>query len=1015
MATLMSLCINAQIKIMEPAPKRVMATISHASATSSETPMKALPSLRGSKRIGQYITDEYSDKGGGYSFSQYVSNLPAFVRVATLIPATHYSKLKNVAVKSVRFAMAQDCEVKSVTVYTVKIVDDDYAFTEVATQPFAEGVAKKGWNTVTLSSPVAIPEDSYGILLAYDYKQTADNYPISALGVSGECSTLAYLNGSQGEAFYNFSSIMLSMQANVECDPLPAYDVVLSNFEISNSVFMAGTELEYAFTYENYGSNNLHSLNALLKIDGTTIDTLHINNVSSIPTDYYSKTRLPENISRGNHTVSVELYNVETLPGTFITPTVGLDDDVVSLSFNAYMKEDVMERQFHLIEELTSNSCTYCPRGSEFIETMQELRKNIAVVCIHGNQSTLDPFNTDECEKLNEYFHMEGWPSGVFNRLYFSGEGITPSIVYDARDYRYVAEELLLRMDQYSEPTFATIDIQQELNSDSTEIVITVSGEGGVAAKDLLKDYSLTVYLTEDSLVYRQNDNGNWIRNYVHNNVLRDVVTAVNGDDINWKNNSEYENTFTLKLDEEWIVKNMSIVALISKRQPLKESDVRNMGVSNAYRIFIAERGNGAGGDEPEPIEKVERDMQISTISSTYMLQGEGMSSDGHYIVGMNIGDFHPFVWDREANTIALRKDIGEESNYSSASLDGTAVGQERVNEAIRRAIVTTPDGTTTQLRDNGGAKTSDSYAHDITDDGKTICGWYFMFDNSGSETIYQITPCIWQNLRCKDLPMPSEREAGFPVNGAAARSMTPDGKIIGGYVRDDMSKDPAIIWRLDENGNYQYDFIAKEYFEPDAENPKKPYSSFHLADSRQAISPNGEWVSIGLVPSTSDEPYAARYNLNTKQMEILKGTEFFEPTGIANDGTQLLYTAMGDGILGRVGYVWPAGDDEAICLDDIFAVTKDVPKFAANIPVGFTADSKYIMGFGMTPRPEMKVFTYFFNWEEYKSAVNGIDNVTLSGNSPRNGRIYTIDGKQVRSTSVPGLYIVDGKKLQKK
>lgn len=1007
---MMSLCINAQININEPAPKRVMATITNATATSSMTPMKALPVLKGSKRIGQYITDEYSDKGGGYSFSQYLSKTPADVQVATLIPATYYSKLKNVAVKSIRFAVAQDCQVKKVLLYTVNIVDNDYEFNEVASVPYADGVATKGWHTVTLSSPVAIPENAYGILLAYEYNQTADGYPVSCVAGSGECSLLAYLNGAQGEAFYNFSgSLLLSMQANVECDPLPAYDVVLKNFEISNTSFMAGTELEYAFTHENYGTNNLNSFNAVLKIDGNAVDTLNIKNVSSIPTDFYGKTILPENISRGSHTVSVELYNVETLPGTFVTPSTGLDDDTISLSFSTYMKEDVMERQFHLVEELTSNSCTYCPRGAALIETMQDMKKNIAVVCIHGNQSAPDPFNTDECEELNTYFHLEGWPSGIFNRLYFAGEGVTATIGFDPRETKYAAEEILARMEEYSEPTFATIDIQQELSNDSTEMTIKVSGVGGEAAKDLLKDQSLTVYLTEDSLVYRQLSEGNWIRDYVHNNVLRKVVTAINGDEINWKSDSEYENTFTVKLDEDWIVKNMSVVALISKKQPIKNSDVRNMGVSNACRLFIAERGNG-GWDEPEPVVKVERDMQISPISNAYQLQGEGMSSDGHYSVGLNIGNFRPFIWDTEGGNVTLHNNMAEESYYCSASLNGTAVGQNS-----KRAVVSTLDGSTTQLRDNGGARTNESGALDITDDGTTICGWYYMFDNSGSDIVYQITPCIWQNLRCKDLPMPSDREVGFATNGGEARCMTPDGKIIGGFVRDDMSKDPAIIWRLDENGNYQYDFIAKDYFEPDADNPKKPYSSFHIADSRQAISPNGEWVSIGLVPSNSDEPSAARYNLNTKQLEILKSTEFFEPTGIANDGSQLLYTAMGEGILGRVGYVWPAGATDAICLDDIFAATKDVPEFGANIPVGFTADGKYIMGFAMTPRPAMNIFTYFFNWDEYKNATNGIENVMSDAAGSRSGRIYTIDGKQVRSTSVPGLYIVDGKKLLQK
>ena len=109
-------------------------------------------------------------------------------------------------------------------------------------------------------------------------------------------------------------------------------------------------------------------------------------------------------------------------------------------------------------------------------------------------------------------------------------------------------------------------------------------------ASSYLNDASLTVYVVEDGIVGQQLNLGTWVNNYTHNHVLRDLVTKVVGDGINWTDGGKYENTYTVTLGSDWVVENLKVVAFISQKPTSATSpDLKNMAIYNANEVQVTD------------------------------------------------------------------------------------------------------------------------------------------------------------------------------------------------------------------------------------------------------------------------------------------------------------------------------------------------------------------------------------------------------------------------------------------
>ena len=110
-------------------------------------------------------------------------------------------------------------------------------------------------------------------------------------------------------------------------------------------------------------------------------------------------------------------------------------------------------------------------------------------------------------------------------------------------------------------------------------------------------DARLTVYLTEDKVKGKQYTGGSIAKpNFLHNYVLRKIVTGTLGDALQTNGNS-YENDYEVELDDAWKSQDMHIIAFVSRPMTEKEEDgktalasaMNDLWVDNTNMVAVGE------------------------------------------------------------------------------------------------------------------------------------------------------------------------------------------------------------------------------------------------------------------------------------------------------------------------------------------------------------------------------------------------------------------------------------------
>lgn len=424
-------------------------------------------------------------------------------------------------------------------------------------------VSAEGWNVIPVDPPYEINlDENTGLFVGFDYRQTSSNYPISAVEAGTISPTYMYINYQGNPGWYDLGLDAygnLSLQVIVESDNYPDYFLTMGQLSMEKYV-QADQEVAYVFTAKNGGTMTFEP-NALVfdvMLDGEKVgEVTNTNPVTNNFTEIQG-TLNTTGLESGAHNMSIVPVSMNGEP---------VEAKTLSHDFLVYANS--FPRQKHLIEQFTSNSCTYCPLGTTMIEVLQAMRDDIARVAVHGNMNSVDPTNTAQCDSIFSYVGCEGWPYATFDRTtgWEDYTNIAYGIGYNATYHQQVAQELGAFYDHISAsmPTFATININNEVNLLTREAKVTVSGEITPDFDVMMgSDAKLTVYLTEDSIIYRQLNNGRWISNYRHDAVLRMALGTVKGVALN-KDGENYSNEFNLTIPNEWNIEKMNVIAFISR------------------------------------------------------------------------------------------------------------------------------------------------------------------------------------------------------------------------------------------------------------------------------------------------------------------------------------------------------------------------------------------------------------------------------------------------------------------
>ena len=540
-------------------------------------PMKARKKIQladNEKILGVYDTDDVG------AANQGLPTYPGNLKAATIIPISAGSKFDGGKIKAIRFGLCQP--VGASRVFVIELTANGNIGSEVVSQ---EVVSTSAIDASNVS----------GYLVGFDYTQVSSGtaaYPLSFVNAGSSVSpTYIYGNLGSGLGWYSMgvSYGNLSVQCIVEKEGgYPKYDLIIGNTDAAPFVKKGGELYAYTAVWSD-GKSVPSNFTVGIGIDGNEVSSIDFNapEFTDEGVDVNATVNIPADMATGEHSLS--MY-IKAINGA--VPTEATSDDRSSAAFNVYTES--MPRQKQLIEHFTSQYCTYCPLGISVLEGVAAKRNDIAWVSIHGDmQSGNDQYTVNEGNYVMS-FQTNTYPSASFNRTtYPNTTPVALGIAYNA-SVKDQAVEYLSNFIDYTNnvPALASVAINTTYDNATRNLDIKVSGQTLDEFTQFIgSDAALTVYLTEDGLVAKQLNQGSWIPEFTHDNVLRKVVTHPYGDAMNMNGNA-YENTYSVTLDEGWNKDNMHVVAFIS-RKPKQTNISDKLWVTNTEISAVKDAATG--------------------------------------------------------------------------------------------------------------------------------------------------------------------------------------------------------------------------------------------------------------------------------------------------------------------------------------------------------------------------------------------------------------------------------------
>lgn len=532
------------------------------------------------------------------------------ISLGTLFYSDAFKNFEGCKIVGARFYVNIPIGASKVGICHVKIENNTpYVGDILASKEVPSTVAH--WNYVWFDEPYKIDTKNFdGLLPYYDFtpsNMSADaGYPIASSGTyAGTCGALAYgdVDGKHDQSSWAWqpiylgtdgSNLMIQLIIEKEDGNFILHDLVLDKIAMSPFV-KNNTKTGLAFTCHNDGRDNITNVKFGIEVDGEKMGTFTYDKTTAgdafkeITNADYSNIPVGLPVDKdwaiGEHEVTVYPVLVEGKE-----PAGDLTNDKLTTKFKVY-KEN-FDRTKNLVEFYACQLSKYTYFADQVLTKTANAREedDLAIVSIHGEGQQVnedgsvekleDVFTVPEANKL-AYYSTPSDGSGAFNRYFYDNDVINAEkaltvnmAAQDASDQDNVVSMLNTIINESTTfyPSFSTVGIESKLDDATGKLTIKVMGK-------LINDYQkligddarLTVYLTEDKVIGKQNTGGSIARpRFTHNHVLRKIVTGTLGDALQTNGNS-YENDYEIELDDAWKSKNMHIIAFVSR--PMKETE----------------------------------------------------------------------------------------------------------------------------------------------------------------------------------------------------------------------------------------------------------------------------------------------------------------------------------------------------------------------------------------------------------------------------------------------------------
>ncbi|MBN4065821.1 Omp28-related outer membrane protein [Candidatus Amoebophilus asiaticus] len=229
-----------------------------------------------------------------------------------------------------------------------------------------------------------------------------------------------------------------------------------------------------------------------------------------------------------------------------------------------------------LLEDLTGVRCVNCPKADTLSKDI--LNNNpgrVIVIQLHRdddnftypyeiewgipNSETYD-LRTKEAKTIETTTGVPaGKPAGYIDRVFFSGE--SNRWFFTNKWESYVSDRL-------NETTPVNINIETEWDAPNRIVKAIIQVH---YTNEITNSHSLSISIIEDSVFTAQLTPVGLDSNYMHNHVLRSMITATTGDLLAFEQGSKYEQgrkyikIYSDTLASHWNVDNCEIIAFIHK------------------------------------------------------------------------------------------------------------------------------------------------------------------------------------------------------------------------------------------------------------------------------------------------------------------------------------------------------------------------------------------------------------------------------------------------------------------
>ena len=628
---MMAMTANAQ------SMKHINMNASSQTWAETSTPQKVENSIRKvATRAGsdiaanqRYINYSYDES---YVWPSGMKGAKGTLSLGTIFYNDAFKKYEGCKIAGARFYLTAPIGNSKVTI--CKIDEQGNVTNAIAEKEIA--TTQLHWNYVLFDEPYTIDtKDFYALLPYYDYtpEQVESEKPIGSSGTYvGPYGFLAfgdiYEDGRDEtkwqwepiSAGYDGSNLMIQLIIEKEDGNFILHDLVMNKMAMVPFA-KNGNTTGLAFTCHNDGRDNITNVKFGIEVDGEKMGTFTYDKTTAgdafkeITDADYSNIQVGLPIDKdwaiGEHEVTVYPVLVEGKE-----PEGDLTNDKLTTKFKVY-KEN-FDRTKNLVEFYACQMSKYTYFADQVLTKTAKAREDddLAIVSIHGEsqqqnedgtvETLSDAFTVPEANKL-AYYSTPSDGSAAFNRYFYDNDVINYEkaltvnmAAQDASDQENVVGMLNSIIDESATyyPSFSTVGIDSKFDDTTGKLTIKVMGKLINGYQKLIGDDArLTVYLTEDGVIGKQNSGGSIAKpRYTHNHVLRKIVTGTLGDALQTNGNS-YENDYEVELDDAWKSKNMHIIAFVSRPMTEKEVDgktalasaMNDLWVDNTNMVVVGE------------------------------------------------------------------------------------------------------------------------------------------------------------------------------------------------------------------------------------------------------------------------------------------------------------------------------------------------------------------------------------------------------------------------------------------